>query len=153
MKRMRSADTVAGAVKDFLDVAKGTPACPAHVKLRKQDIPYWNSILTHRSRDEWTEVELVAAAQLARTQADIATWSDQLDRETAIITVGPNDSPRANPLLRIIEDATRRELALFRMLGLSTPLQRDNILRRQRLFEEDAQKKDGAVQSVDDLLA
>jgi hypothetical protein len=64
-----------GLVKAMADAAKGLPAIPAHVKLRKTDLPFWEGILRARARDEWTEADLVVAAQLARCQRDIEVES------------------------------------------------------------------------------
>jgi len=162
MARAKRSDSIDSAVKDILDVAKGLPDLPSHVKLRAQDRPYWNSIVMNRARDDWTDTELVACAQLARTQADIAEWTERMNHEPAVIMSGSAQlTPKPNVYLRLIEEATRRELALFRMLGLSTPSGRDRILRRKKLFEQglagpDALPGSGRKSktlSADDLLA
>ena len=53
---------------------------PSRLTLKKADLPFWRAIL--RSRDEWTELDLVVAAQLARCQrgvrAKLRIQGDQL---------------------------------------------------------------------------
>jgi hypothetical protein len=49
------------------------PDLPAHLSLRKEDLPFWNAILRARSWDEWGQIELVLAWQLAQIQGDIKT--------------------------------------------------------------------------------
>ena len=145
MRTPRS-DSVASAVQDVLDVAKGLPDPPAHVPLRKRDLPYWEGIVSHRPRDQWTDTELTTAAQLARIQSDITVWMEQLDREPAVIISGRNETPKPNPLARMIEEGTRRQLALMRMLGLSSPVGREKILRRQQL------RKAGVVRATEQAV-
>lgn len=84
--------------------------------MREADIPYWNVIVDARSRSDWTEVTLTVAAQLARTQADIADWQTKLDDEGPT-TIDRFGQDKANPLVSIIEAATRRQLSLMRNLG------------------------------------
>ena len=63
--------TAASAVKAMLAAATPLPDVPKHVKLREGDVAFWEGIVRARSRDEWTAVTLIVAAQLARCQADI----------------------------------------------------------------------------------
>lgn len=130
-KRVRSTDTAAGAAQAFIDVAKGLPDPPRHVSLRPEDVPYWEAIVATKPRDEWLEVQLVAAAQLARTQADIAAWSAEMETQPPVIYVGRDDAPRIHPLLQAIEQATRRQLALMRALGVVSTDAPEDARKRQ----------------------
>lgn len=150
-KRVRSADTAAGAAQAFLDAAKGLAEPPRHVTLRPKDRPYWDAIVANKPRDEWIEVQLVAAAQLARTQADIEEWSAQMDLEEPVVFVAPNGSPRANPLLQVIEQATRRQLALMRTLGLASTEDPADAKKRQGALK--AARKVRAQLEGESLLA
>ena len=135
VKRVRAADTAAGAAQAFIDAAKGLAEPPAHVQLLDKDTPYWQAIVSLRAKDEWTEVMLVAAAQLARTQADIEEWTRQLRTESPIILTGPHDTEKVNPLITAIETATRRQLALMRSLGLVSMEDRDAAKKRQQTLK------------------
>lgn len=135
MKRVRSADTVAGMAAAFIAAAKGLAEPPEHVHLRPQDRPYWEAIVANRARDEWTDVMLATAAQLARTQADIAEWSAQLESEPAVLASGDGGMHRLNPLVTAIDMATRRQLALMRALGLSVKADPDSLRKRQQTLK------------------
>jgi len=134
IRRVRAADTTEGIAQAFIEAAKGLPNIPAHISLRKKDIPFWEAVVANKSRDEWTEVQLVAAAQLARTQCDIHEWSLELERQPAVIVSGPHDTPKANPLIGMIEAATRRQLSLFRALGIANTEDRGDIGKRQSVL-------------------
>ena len=134
MKRVRQADTTEGLVNAFIEAAKGLPAVPKHVKLRQQDMPYWEAITAMKPRDEWNEVELVAAAQLARAQADIAALNEKLENEPMIVA-GPRNTPRPNPAAYMLEAVTRRQLALMRALGLVSVQTNEANSARNRLLK------------------
>ena len=69
-KRLR-VDNASGATKAHQAASTAPPPIPPHIHLRPQEIPFWNDILRARALDEWGRIELVLAAQLARTQAEI----------------------------------------------------------------------------------
>ena len=66
---------------------------PPHLTLRPSARPYWTAIIGARLRDEWTEVDLVIACQLAECQAAIEAEGATLDQEGAIVEGKAN--PRA----------------------------------------------------------
>jgi hypothetical protein len=117
-KKRQPASTAAAYIDAFIDAAKGPLRPPEHVTLRPQDEPYWDIIVGGRARADWTQAQLVVAAQLARAQADISEWQDKLDDEGPT-TVDRFGQDKANPLVNIIEAATRRQLALMRSLGMA----------------------------------
>jgi hypothetical protein len=91
---------------------------PAHVRLRPQDQPFWDSIIRSRAREEWSsETDLIVAAQLARCQADIEAESVKLDGEGAVIE-NQRGTPIMNPRHSVLEQLARKELALMRALTL-----------------------------------
>jgi hypothetical protein len=151
MKRVRSSDTAAGAAQAFIDAAKGLAVPPRHIQLRPQDLPYWQAIVALRARDQWTEVHLVAAAQLARTQADITTWSELLAQEQPVVYTGPNSIPKVNPLVTAVETATRRQLAIMRALGLVS--QEDPEAARKKQQTLTAARKASSAAAEQSLLA
>ncbi len=101
-----------------VNAAKGLPEVPAHVRLRPEDLPFWDGIVRARTREEWTGPHLVVAAQLARCQQDIEAESVALDDEG---TVGKNDRGTVvmNPRVAVLEQLARREMALMRTLALA----------------------------------
>jgi len=116
MKRNR-ADSAASAVKAMVDAAKGDLQPPKHVKLREGDEPFWADVVRARARDEWSEADLVVAAQLARCLHDIETEQAALDSEGTVV---PNDRGTlvVNPRVSVLEQFARREMALMRTLRM-----------------------------------
>lgn len=106
-----------GLVKAMDDAAKGPPAVPAHIALRDGDLPFWDGILRARARDEWIEVDLVVAAQLARCQRDIELESQALEGEESVVT-NERGTRVVNARLAVLEQLARREMALMRSLRM-----------------------------------
>ncbi len=134
--------------------AKGAPSIPRHVKLRECDIPFWNGILRARTKDDWVEYDLVVAAQLARTQADIELEQETLYAEGSVID-NSRGTPIPNPRVAVLEALARREMALLRTLRMAGAVvgdvrERAAKLRAQRAAEEARQSVEA---EEDDLLA
>lgn len=115
-KRNR-ADSAASAVKAMVNAAKDDIQVPAHVKLRDGDEVFWDGVVRARARDEWTETDLVVAAQLARCLHDIEKEQLLMDVEGTVI---PNDRGTmvVNPRVSVLEQFARREMALMRTLRM-----------------------------------
>lgn len=117
MPRRTRADSVASAVKAAVDAAKGPLQCPAHVRLRPEDRPFWDGILRARTRDEWTESDLVVGAQLARVQRDIEVESLALEAEGSVLE-NFRGTMVMNPRASVLEALARREMAFMRTLRM-----------------------------------
>ena len=85
---------------------------PAHVRLREGDRAFWTAIIRARTRDEWTEADLVLAGQLARCLADIEREQALLDAEGTVTASG------MNPRVSVAEQYARRAQALMRTLRM-----------------------------------
>lgn len=116
-RRARS-DSVAAAGKAMLDAASALPAVPGYVKVRPGDVPFLEGILRARARDEWTSPDLVVAMQLARCQADIEKEHTMLESEGSVID-NVKGTPIVNPRHAVLEQLSRRELALLRALQMA----------------------------------
>ena len=101
----------------MVDAAKPLPDPPEHVSLRDGDRPFWDGILRARARDEWTESDLVVAAQLARCQADIEREQMLLDAEGSVVE-NARGTNVMNARVTILEQLARREMALLRTLSM-----------------------------------
>ena len=110
-------DSPESALKAMFDVAKGMPSIPAHVILRKEDVPFWDGILRARAIDEWGECDLVVAAQLARCQRDVEVESQALDVESSVIE-NARGTPVMNPRVTVLQQLAQREMALMRTLRM-----------------------------------
>ena len=116
MKRTRS-DSAESAVKAMVNAAKTVLAPPLHTPLRPEALCFWNGIVCARARDEWIEVDLVVAAQLAECQACIEEESVQVRVEGTILK-NDRGTMVANPRTQVLEALARREMALMRTLRM-----------------------------------
>ncbi len=150
-KRARS-DSVASAVKAMVDAALPDIEVPAWVTLTESAKPFWVGVVRARARDEWQDVDLVVAAQLAQCQADIAEEDEALRVEGRVIR-NDRGSPVMNPRTTVLEQLARREMALMRTLRMGGRVagdQRDDL--KKRGLERDARKAKGQVEEEDDGL-
>jgi hypothetical protein len=105
-------------------VASGLPEIPAHIKVRPQDKPYLNAILSSRARDEWSDVDIAVANQLAWTQCEIAKEVLTIESEGTVV---PNDRGTmvTNPRFRAINEHKQSQLALMKTLALHSMAKKD----------------------------
>jgi len=149
-KKPRS-DSAKAAINAAINASLALPDCPAHVKLRERDRPFWADVLRARARDEWTQADLIVAAQLARCMSDIEAESEAMENEGSVIK---NDKGTAvmNPRNSVLEQLARREMALMRTLkiaGAGTGDTRDLV--KGRKLQREAEKARDEV--TGDLLA
>lgn len=115
MPRKARSDSTAMQISAMLNAATPLPNAPAHVRLGPEHRPFWEDILRARTREEWTESDLVVAAQLARVQYDIERESEALDAEGTVIK-NDRGTPVANPRAVVLERFAARQMALMRAL-------------------------------------
>ena len=101
----------------MVNAASPLPGIPGHVRLRPDDLPFWEGVVRARARDEWTEADLVVAAQLARCQRDIEHEQISLDSEGSVIE-NAKQTMVMNPRHAVLEQLARREMALMRSLRI-----------------------------------
>lgn len=101
----------------MVNAAKPLPSLPGHVRLRPEDLPFWEGIVRARAREEWTDADLVVAAQLSRCQHDIERESCTLDDEGSVL-INERGTKVMNPRHAILEQLARREMALMRTLRI-----------------------------------
>lgn len=152
MKRRSDANSVDAAVRAMVNAAKGTPAVPAHCRLRKGDLPFWLGVVRARALDEWTDADLVVAAQLARCQADIEREQELLDGEQTVIA-NERGTMVVNARVSVLEQFARREMALMRSLRMAGRALGDTAdLQGKRKIERDSRKLRDELKD-DELLA
>ncbi len=103
-------DTAKAAVQAAQNAAQPPIVPPACVTLRPGDHPFWERIVQSKARDNWTDVDLVSAAQLARAQADIETLQATVDAQGYIV------EGKINPAAQMLETLVKRAVALTRVL-------------------------------------
>lgn len=152
MPRKPRSDSTDSIIKAMADAAKGELKPPAHVKMTADALPYWKGILTARARDEWSEVDLVVAGQLAQCQCDMAEQDVSLRAEGSIV-VNERGTQIMNPRATLMENLARREMALMRTLRLGGHAggdTRDEVKRRS--IQKQSEKLRTELQD-DELLA
>ena len=137
----------------MVDAAKGLPSVPAHVRLREGDATFWDGIVRARVRDDWAEADLVVAAQLARCQADIEAEQASLDAEGTMVK-NDRGTQVMNPRCAVLEQLSRRQMALMRTLRLVGAVVRDpRDDAGRRKAQRQAEKVRKELVEEDDLLA
>ena len=152
MSRKTRSDSAQAAIDAAIAVARPLPELPRHVRLRDCDQPFWADILRSRAREEWSQSDLVVAAQLARCMADIESESQQLEIEGSVLT-NERGTKVMNPRHSVLEQLARREMALMRslqMVGTAKGDKRD--VENARKLQRQAEAARGEV-TEDDLLA
>jgi hypothetical protein len=145
-------DSASGAVAAMAAAAQPMPAIPSHIKLRSCDLPFWDAILHARTREEWTKVDLVLAAQLARGQADIEIEQQKIYDEGSVIQNDRGTSV-TNPRLRAIGDLKSNQLAVMRALAMNASANADpRDLGKRRKVEAQAGIARQQVEEEDDLI-
>jgi hypothetical protein len=115
-KRTR-ADSAASAVNAMVAAAKPDVQIPDYVTLTDSALPFWAGVVRARARDEWIDVDLVVAGQLAQCQADIAE-EDALLRSEGRVMKNDKGTQIMNPRTTVMEQLARREMALMRTLRM-----------------------------------
>jgi hypothetical protein len=113
--RRRRSDSAAAAVAAAQAAAMGPLPPPDYIKLRPCDLPYWEAIMLARARETWTEVDLISAATMARSLADMERLQADVEREGDTITAG-NGNPIINPKVKLLETLSRRTVSFARFL-------------------------------------
>ena len=152
-KRKPRSDSAASAIGAMVNASKPLPDIPAHVRLDKRHLPFWDGIIRARARAEWIETDLVVAAQLARTQYDIEKEAEVLESEGSVID-NARGTPVMNPRHAVLEQLARREMALMRALritGAAAGGDPRDLAKQRSLERESRATKEEMLE--DDLLA
>lgn len=146
------ADTADAAIRAMVNAGRRPHKPPAHIQLRPEDGPFWDGIVCARARDEWTQVDLVVAAQLARCQYDIEQESLTLAIEGTVLK-NDRGTQVCNPRVSVLEQLARREMALMRSLRMGGRIAGDA---RDELGQRKIERQSKAVRKDledDELLA
>jgi hypothetical protein len=154
LRKLRT-DSISAAIDAMQDAASPLPNVPEHCTLRKEDLAFWRSVVASRARSEWSDNDLVVAAQLARCQADIEVEQKELDNEGTVL-LNARGTKVANARVAILENLARREMALMRALrmagvsGGNTSRDSDN----QRILERSSRGiREALLDDDEELLA
>lgn len=145
-----SADAIITAM---VNAAQPMHEPPASCPISPNANSFWNAILSSRARQDWTEPDLILAAQLAQIQADMQE-EDRLMRGEGRVIVDYLGKTTKNPRFDVIEILSKRMLAMMRSLHLgsgSGARARDYV--GARVLEADARQLREEVEKDDGLLA
>lgn len=149
MPRRQRIDSAEGALSVAAAAARDLSP-PDHLKFRTADWPFWDAVIAEKPKSEWTEADLVVAANLARAMADA--------ERVAEMTTGKNGAVKVTTLIKSIaasDKLARRIVTLRRALGLDNRAkngeQRDVNKRREHAREIEAGHP--LAEDDDDLLA
>lgn len=133
MARRTRIDSAAGAVATMAAATRDLSP-PAHVKFRTADWPFWDAIIKERAKSEWSDADLIVAANLARAMADA--------ERIAEMTTGRNGAVKVSTLIASIaasDKLARRIVTLRRALQIDARSkhgeQRDVDKRRAHAME------------------
>lgn len=151
MKRKPS-NTAEAAVQAAVNAAKPPLQPPAHCKMTEADIPFFRAIISARARDEWVDADLILGAQLARCMHDVETEQAALYAE-GTLSRNERGTQVMNPRVSVLEQLSRRELALMRSLRMAGRVVADTRdLVTARAQERKATRTSKAIEE-EDLLA
>lgn len=119
MARKQRSDSVKGMVEAMQAAISGDVEPPAYVRMRPGDEDFWKAIVRARARAEWTESDLVHAANLARCMADIERIAGELESEPDIVE-NARGTPVPNPKHALQETLSRRAMSLTRILQMQS---------------------------------
>ena len=144
--RKPRSDSSDRAITAMQAVRQDPPSVPAQMHLSEAALLYWPAVVAGRAREDWNPIDLVLAARLALTQADISSETDTLAQEGFVI------EGRANPRATVVEALVKRELALLRslrMTGAATGERKEALLNNRDLERRATRVYD----DFDDLIA
>ena len=116
--RKPRSDSVTAAVKAIDAVTKKQHLPPAHMRLPKGWEHYWFGIMDTRALDDWTNPELVLAANLCKLNCIIESNEMLLEELEEEILTDHLGKIFINPRVVYVEKLHTRKLALMRALRL-----------------------------------
>jgi hypothetical protein len=164
--RRKRSDGVAAAVEIAQAAMRGIEP-PAHVRLKKRDYPFFDSIIAEFAKVEWTDHTLELAALLARAISDLEMEQDMMRREGSIlkniklVPIEPGNPDAGekevvtgtyvNPRKQIIDMHSKNILAWRRSLSLHARV-KDGEPRETQKRRADAKKIENGIADLDDKM-
>ena len=142
-ERTPRSDSATGAVAAMQEAAVVVSA-PASVRLKPEHLPFFDTIVRARAPGEWSEVDLLHAANLSRTLSDIERLSDEVATEGDTVT-NARGTMIANAKHGLLEILSRRAFALTKLLQIHSVARNGPT--------ENLAKKRGAVKAARETLA
>lgn len=117
-KRGSDKNSVTAAVDAFAGAMASVPV-PQGVELRSDEEQLiWEQFTRARAREDWRDMDLLLLAKVVRMEADIRKYQDRLDG-MGVIGTNKRGTAVVNPLLNVIDNLERRQLAVIRSMSLN----------------------------------
>jgi hypothetical protein len=145
--------TSAGELSKVMGEAAKDLMPPKHVRMGKDDMPFFHNVIKEFARAEWSDHQLELAALLARTMAEFEREQWQMRKEGSVCHTDKG-TPVINPRKTAVQMAGSTILQMRRSLSLHARAQggeaRDVAKRRKmgKAAEDDARET-----AEDDLIA
>ena len=151
--RQARSDSASAAIEAAKSAASPDLRPPPHVQLSAAAEPYFSDIVRARARDEWNEHQLTIAAQLAECMSEQVDVGAELAVEGRVVE-NAKGTRVANPLVSIMEQLARRQMALGRSLQMiGRAIGDPSKPQGKRQLEKNArQLKDEVADEEDDYL-
>ncbi|TZG24876.1 terminase small subunit [Sphingomonas montanisoli] len=154
MARRQRIDSATGAVATMAAAARDLSP-PAHIALRPGDMPFWDCVISEKPKSEWTESDLLVAANLARAMADAEMLSTMSVGQRGNVK-GKIKQAFVIKSISAVDKLARRIVTLRRALGLDNRAkngeQRD-VTKRRGIAQEIEAAHNPIAADGDDLLA
>lgn len=155
-RKIRS-DSATAAINAAKNVALGDPMPPEHIQISAEAIEDYRAIVRARTRDEWSEYDLLVAAQMAECIAKQREYDARIALDGEVVE-NAKGTLVANPMVSMLERLAGRQLAYTRILqmGGRVPGTDGDKRKKQagRQLERGARRAAGeAAEQEDNLLA
>lgn len=90
---------------------------PEHIRMTKDDMPFFENVISEYARADWTQHALEIASILARTLCDLEREQYEL-REEGSVSYTEKGTPVANPRKTIVQMHASSILSLRKSLGM-----------------------------------
>ena len=118
MKKRSDKNSATSAVAGFQGAIDSVPL-PEGVTLRSDaEHTIWGQFTRARAREDWRDMDLILLAKVVRMEADIREHQSTLDRSGVLIQ-NKRGTLVPNPLLAVVDNLERRQLAVIRSMSLN----------------------------------
>ena len=105
----------------LVDALKHSTEVPDFIELTDDEKKYWPQFARARAAVDIRDMDYILIGKLARLECQIVNYSAIMDEQGVIIT-NPKGTPIQNPLMGIINQLQRVQLAIISSMGLNAGL-------------------------------
>lgn len=146
-KRRQRSDSKEAAV-DGLARAKNLIEPPDYVHLEQEALPFWYAII--KTRANWTDADLVQAAELARVQHEIEYYRKLAGKQLRLMKDAEGEL-KISPLNKIVNELVALQMSLSRQLQVharATQGEARDQIKRNQVYHEAQDKVQAHGQDI-----